>query len=280
MFCVIKKKKKIHIKKHANIPPHITMKVSLILIAAALLVLLATIVSVQAGTIEFSDLTEEERMSYVVSEVEEQEISESALSPQARDFMNQYRSYVKNFTQVGKAIVAQEQEPSSEEAITLAVILNVASKAWKFIQDNKAVYEANKFYGNALPKGKTAFELERWKAPTTVTYSASWKNLYGITVGNLKYSFSFIPGGRATDAAGNTGLYLDRVTIIPNDVFVAWGYKANAETSISSVTNAGTTKAPIAAATVDLRFVFGSLNKETLTHSFYCKADGSWKKLH
>jgi len=252
------------------------MKASLI-IAAALLLLLA-LVTVQA--LEFSDLTEEERMSYVVSEVEEQEISESALSPQARNFMNQYRSYVKNFTLVGKAIAAEEQESSSEEEITLAVILNIASKAWKFIQDNKAVYEANKFYGNALPKGKTAFDLERWKDPISVTYSASWKNLFGMTVGNLKYSFSFIPGGRATDAAGNTGLYLDRVTIIPNDVFVAWGYSANAETSISSITNAGTTKAPIAAATVDLRFVFGSLNKETLTHSFYCKADGSWKKLH
>jgi hypothetical protein len=178
------------------------------------------------------------------------------------------------------ALSAENVQVESDD-VSLDVVLNYAKKAWEFIEKNKAVYDpAKPFYGNALPKGVTnAFELYGWKTPVAISYQMKWKNLYGITVCDLTYTVSFIPGGKSEDAKGNVGLYLDRITVIPTDVFVTWGWKADASVSISSINNAGSKTSPVAAAVVDIQFTIGALTKDVIHHSFHVRADGYWKAL-
>jgi hypothetical protein len=251
-----------------------------------LLLLLTLVFAQQGNDVDLTQLTPEEKLNFIVVKHVNKPVNR--LKQSTAKFLKEYSNYVTKFNQVGHEIVQQlknetnslTDSKASASAISLDLILNLAAKGWKFIQDNKAVYEPSKLFGNALPKGATAFDLYGWSSPVTATFNDKWKNLFGMTVCNLEYTLSFIPGGKFKDANGNVGTYLDRITIIPTDVFVMWGFKATAEVSISSVTNAGTQNKPVAAAIVDLTFSFQSLNKEVLTHSFYVRADGYWKQLH
>lgn len=251
-----------------------------------LLLLLTLVFAQQVNDVDLTQLTPEEKLNFIVVKHVNKPVNR--LKQSTAKFLKEYSNYVTKYNQVGHDIVQQLKNQTGDLAdskvtssvVSLDVILNLASKGWRFIQDNKAVYEPSKLFGNALPKGSTAFDLYGWSSPVSVTFNDKWKNLFGMTVCNLEYTLSFIPGGKFKDAKGNVGTYLDRITIIPTDVFVMWGFKATAEVSVSSVTNAGSQDKPIAAATVDLTFTFQSLNKEVLTHSFYVRADGYWKQLH
>ena len=146
-----------------------------------------------------------------------------------------------------------------------------------FIEKNRAVSNFNTLYANALPKGAgSAFEMEKWSAPSVKSYSVVYKNFYKMNVIDLTYSVSFVPGGQYN----GKGRYLDRVTILPTKVSVAWGFKLDAQVQVPSITNAGTTAAPIAAAQVELSYKITGLNSITKTESFYVRGDGQFKWLN
>ena len=248
--------------------------------------LLVTLLAVCLAKFDVSKLSPEETKNYLTIG---ESYEESKLTPKAADFIARYAKYVKAERDVARGmelIIANNKDEvesdsvEGEEAINIELILNTAQKVWKFIQDNKAVFNANTLYGTALPKGVSgAFDLYGWKAPVTVPRTLTWKNLYGITVVKLQYTVSFIPGGKAKNAQGKVGTYLDRITVIPTDVYVAWGYTAESTVSISSVTNAGSAQSPVAAAVVDLQFTVKALNREVINHSFYVRADGYYQAL-
>ena len=159
--------------------------------------------------------------------------------------------------------------------------VNLAKEAWSFIAENKAVSNVASFFGNALPSGvKTSMELYGWQEPVQSNGAAEWRNSYGMLVGRIDYTLSFIPGGKVEDSKGNIGLYLDRITILPTQVYVMWGYTADCTASISSITNVGTKEAPIAAATIDLTFKFSALSSDSIVKSYYVRGDGKWKSLN
>jgi hypothetical protein len=86
------------------------------------------------------------------------------------------------------------------------------------------------------------------------------------------YSVQFNYGG----SLDGKGAYLDRVTIIPSRISVAWGFVFNAGVQIVSANNVGTRDDPIIAALVQLKYRLAGLNTIERTESFYVRGDGQY----
>lgn len=156
-------------------------------------------------------------------------------------------------------------------AVDWAMVINIAKKAWEFIQDNKAVSNVHTSFANALPKGvSSAYELEQWKPPVTRGFSITYKNLLNVKVIDMSFTMTFVPGGKYN----GKGLYLDRIGMIPKSVWVAWGFRLDADVTVPSVVNAGTSANPKAGAQVELHYKVSSLNSHTATMTYYVEADG------
>jgi hypothetical protein len=253
------------------------------LVIALFALLLVAQLSIQ-HQVSIDEVPLEQATKYLISS---HNIKQVATDAQTQHYLKLFNEQVKLENEMDKELMAMQREQDGEEesdsmisTVQVELVLNLAQKGWTFLQDNKAVYEPQKFFGNALPQGATAFDLEQWKEPVAATFLVEWKTLFGsVSAGKLKYTLSFIPGGKACDDKGNCGLYMDRITIIPTEVFIQWGFRADASVSMSSITNAGTKTNPIAAATVDLTFTLSALNKDIINHSFYVRADGYWKQI-
>jgi hypothetical protein len=263
-------------------------------IIVLVLALIVTVSVLEAKKISFSALSPQSKDLYKVKETSNKEIE---LTESGQDLVNNYNEFVQdqsNLVQKLRNIVVDEsanvlqdmgdfgqQDVPVLSLDELSTIINYAKEAWGFIEANRAVVNSVNFFGNALPKGvSSAFDLYGWDAPVQSSWSAEWKNVYGMTVGKIDYTLSFIPNGKAEATNGGVGLFLDRVTILPTSVYVFWGYTADASASISSTTNVGTRDAPIAAVTIDLTLKITALATEVVTHSFYVRADGQFKSLN
>jgi len=138
-------------------------------------------------------------------------------------------------------------EPTTMDAldgiIDLNRILNVGAKVWKIIQDNKPVVESKSAIANALPFGVTCWEtLTNWKYPVARSYRYKYKNGFGMTVVNIQFKVIATPGGQYK----GRGSYLSNVSVFPETLDVAWGYKVEANATMLTPVNMGTELYPIA----------------------------------
>lgn len=90
------------------------------------------------------------------------------------------------------------------------------------------------------------------------------------------YALQFTYGG----SLDGKGAYLDRVTIIPSRVSVAWGFVFNASVQIASIHNVGKREDPIAAIHVELHYRLAGLNTIERTESFHVRGDGQYSHLN
>lgn len=146
------------------------------------------------------------------------------------------------------------------------------------IASSRAVADVQTSYGNVLPAHITnAFELQSWTSPpASHSYTVNVYNRLKQRVLQFTYSLQFTYGG----SLDGKGLYLDRVTIIPSRLSVAWGFVFNASVQIASVHNVGTRDNPIAAAHVELHYRLQGLNVVERTESFHVKGDGKYTYLN
>jgi hypothetical protein len=86
------------------------------------------------------------------------------------------------------------------------------------------------------------------------------------------YSLQYTYGG----SLDGKGVYLDRVTIIPSRISVAWGFVFSANVQIASVNNFGTREDPIAGASVELHYRLAGLNIVERTETFHVTGDGEY----
>jgi hypothetical protein len=143
---------------------------------------------------------------------------------------------------------------------------------------SRAVVDIQTSYGNVLPAHITdPFQLQSWSSPpASHQFTVNVYNRLKQRVLQFTYSLQFTYGG----SLDGKGAYLDRVTVIPSRISVAWGFVFNANVQIASVHNIGTNDNPIAAAHVELNYRLAGLNIVERTESFHVTGDGQYVHLN
>ncbi|CAF0921099.1 unnamed protein product [Didymodactylos carnosus] len=167
---------------------------------------------------------------------------------------------------------------SSNPLPDISSIINSAQNTWQLIEQNRAVMNIKVDYANVLPSEiKSAFDCQKWAdEPFTKTFKIKFQNKLNMRIMELVYTVQFTYGG----SFENKGQYLDRITIIPTHVYVAYGFKLDASINIPSINNVGTLEEPIAAAYVELKYRLTGMNSIEKTESFFVKGNGQFKYLN
>ncbi len=161
--------------------------------------------------------------------------------------------------------------------VKLDQLIRIGQKIYKIVEAGRPIYNSNLHRTDVLPKGVAEWQqLTGWQAPTSKRYEWSIKNLYGMNVVTLRYRLMYTPGGHLD----GRGRYLQAVTIVPEYVYVAWGYSLDVTASTPSITNAGTLENPVAGAELMIDATVKTvLNTAQMTASYYVRGDGLFKDM-
>lgn len=161
--------------------------------------------------------------------------------------------------------------------IGISDIINIGKEIWTIVQANKPVVNVTTNQATAIPKGITDWtQLAGWQAPQIHTFQTTFTNAYGINVVQFQYRVTYTPGGTYK----GKGKFLANITVNPADLYVAWGYTFSVNVTIPSITNAGTTTSPIAAAEVLVSWTVDTvINHEQQTADYYVRGDGTFQTL-
>lgn len=164
-----------------------------------------------------------------------------------------------------------------DPVVVLDRILNLAERIWKIIEKNRPVVDIKTSYANALPEGITHWsQLAEWQAPEGTVYGFTAKNLYGVTVIDVRFQFLRSHSG----SYKGKGKYLNGVTIEPLRAEVAWGYSLGMNAEATSVANAGTSEAPLAAMTFKQKWAIDTVVKHSEgTSVYYLQGDGVFREI-
>lgn len=131
---------------------------------------------------------------------------------------------------------------SGGTVVQITQVINLGKEIWKMIEKNRPVVNLKTDFATALPKGvRSAGELEGWKRTESAVYEVSYKNIFRITTVRLKLRLVYTYGG----SYQGQGKYLAYVSVDPIDLYVAWGYKFNANSSFPETLNVGTKANPV-----------------------------------
>lgn len=169
-------------------------------------------------------------------------------------------------------------EPALDKVdVIVDKIINIGSKIWEIVVSNAPVVDINMPPANALPAGTMCWnQLENWQPPRSREYEVNYKNGWGMNIVKFKYRVVYTAGG----SYNGTGRYLANVTVFPATVNVAWGFNFNAEASIGSLMNLGTTQDPEAGMEIAVRWrVKTPLNDTQSTENFFVRGNGEMIEL-
>lgn len=160
-------------------------------------------------------------------------------------------------------------------------LLAIGEKVIPLIEKGKAVYQNNRMNSisvipNTEEVSPTLNQLSDWSLPRNKSYKVSFKNLYGVEVVSFVYTISFQYGGNLN----GKGKYLTGVRVFPSNVRVLWGFDVDSSSELVQISNVGTNKNVIAAATIDISYtVKNILNIISKTDSFHITGNGKLIRL-
>ncbi|MCM2268130.1 MAG: hypothetical protein NDI60_10210 [Elusimicrobiales bacterium] len=163
--------------------------------------------------------------------------------------------------------------------VSLEKIVNIATKAWDIVRDNKPVLNLDTKYATAYPQGITAAsQMSQWSKPKTYVYGFYAENMYGGTMIDSKHKVIFSYNG----SYKGTGKYLTGVTVVPTVASVSWGYRFHMSATVpdSTIANVGTDADPVASMQLKLTWRMASALKEVEgTSVYYIQADGFFEEI-
>ena len=204
----------------------------------------------------------------------------STLSIRAASFQKYTQEYYKIFDEVTSesSRSVDRVEPNPELVVAIEEIINLGKKIWEIVEAGRPVVDVKTDVADALPKGIENWGvLENWRTPISKTYEVEYKNLLGMKVVRFSYRILYTYGG----SYQGKGQYLTRITVVPADLYVAWGFNFSATAQVPSVTNAGTNLDPLAAAELLVKWsIDNPINHAESTESYYVRGDGILKDLN
>lgn len=174
-----------------------------------------------------------------------------------------------------------EDDPKDLPAILVSIekIVNIGTKLWDIVKDNKPVLNLDTKYATAYPEGVTAAsQMSQWSKPKSYLYGFYAENLYGGVMIDSKHKVAFSYGG----AYRGQGKYLTAVAVIPTVASVAWGYRFQIVAAVpdSTVANVGTDANPVAAMQLKLTWRMSSpLKVVEGTSVYYIQGDGYFEEI-
>lgn len=118
--------------------------------------------------------------------------------------------------------------------------------------------------------------LSQWRGPKSVKYKVTYTNLFGMDVVEFVYNVNMSYGG----TFNGKGYYLTNVQIVPESVYVAWGFTFNATMKLVGITNKGNQDFPVAAATLSLSYSVSTvLQDDRHNITFEVTGDGAIKRI-
>lgn len=167
----------------------------------------------------------------------------------------------------------------TETVVVIDKIVNIASKIWDMVVNNKPALKVNTKYACALPYGvQGPSELSGWSKPKSYLVSFYFENLWGMDVIKVSYQVTYVYGGNYK----GKGKYLAAVWAIPVKVDVMWGFTFNMYAYVPSQTivNVGTSQDPIAALQLRVSWSASTILKETSgTAVYYIQGDGYFDEI-
>lgn len=174
-----------------------------------------------------------------------------------------------------------EQPPKDLSSVLVSIekIVNIASKIWDIINDNKPVVNIDTKYATAYPEGVTsAAQLASWSRPVTYVYGFYAENLYGVTTIDVKYKVTYTYNGNYK----GKGKFLTAVSVIPEKTQVSWGYRFHMSANVpdSTVANVGSHEDPVAAMQLKLNWTMATALKQfDGTSVYYVEGNGYFKEI-
>lgn len=159
----------------------------------------------------------------------------------------------------------------------LDIIINIGEKVWKIIEAGKQVVNVSTKVATALPKGITSMnDLDGWQPPQSKTYKVEITNKLGMTVVSLQYQVITVTGG----SINGKGQYVGYASVLPSELFVAWGFNFDANCSAPSIFNVGNKKNPIGALNLVMDYTINTpLSTLRQSQSYYITGLGEISQI-
>ncbi len=162
-------------------------------------------------------------------------------------------------------------------------LMAIGERVWKIVDSGKPVLHDSgvtpsvSILPRSMADSGSLYEMYGWREPIVKTYKVTYENLYTADV--VDFTFSVIMQYGGTDGKG--GLYISGLSIVPDSVYVAWGWSFDATTRLINISNRGTAGKPVAAAVMELGYTVGSpLNTVAKKIRFFVDANGKISMLN
>lgn len=145
-------------------------------------------------------------------------------------------------------------------------VINIGQKIWAVVEKGRPVSSYTTSKATALPANALRWDqLENWQAPKSKVISVVYKNMYGIEVVKFTYRIILLYGG----SVNGVGKYIGYASVEPLEMTTAYMYTFNASATVDTVFNMGTSKDPLAAMVLNIKWTVETvLKKSTVTHTY------------
>ena len=239
--------------------------------------LLAMITTVSAESLpihqvykeSFNKLDEETSLEWSISEVVVEEVETQTLSGE----------YFPNYV-IEKEVAANKMDLGQIILITDQLIA-LGKKIWTIVEAGKPVVTTNMAKPiSVLPRLEgddiAFYNMEGWSVPKVKSYRVSYKNGFGSEVIGFTYTVYFQHSGTYE----GVGSYLTSLNVEASEVYVSWGFKFDATSSLVGISNLGSLADPVASATIRVAYKATSWFSEVSTgESFFVDGHGELAKL-
>ncbi len=170
---------------------------------------------------------------------------------------------------LGQIIIATDQ------------LIALGKKIWAIVEAGKPVTTTNMAKPiSVLPRldgdNIAFYDMEGWSAPKVKSYRVSYKNGFGSEVIAFTYTVYFQYEGTYQ----GKGKYLTSLNVEASEVYVSWGFKFDATSSLVGIANQGSGADPVASATISVAYKATSWFSDVSTgESFFVNGRGDLVKL-
>lgn len=242
---------------------------------------MATITTASATSLPVVQHLNESLNKYDADMAKEWAISEVTVKEVETEIIN--GEYFPNYV-----IQKEAQQNEAVDKMDLGQIIVVADqlialgkKIWAIVEAGKPVTTTNFARPiSVLPKLEgdniAFYDMEGWTAPTVKSYRVSYKNGFGSEVIAFTYTVYFQYAGTYQ----GKGKYLTSLNVEASEVYVSWGFKFDATSSLVGIANQGSSADPVASATISVAYKATSWFSDVSTgESFFVNGRGDLVKL-
>ncbi len=218
------------------------------------------------------------------------EVPSQKLSASEQDYLTvksiQVTSIPNEMPVVTPCFILMKDCPSSVPTATpqaptpigsIGSVISIGTQIWKIVEAGKPSAHIVSNSVSALPKENPNWsQMTGWQGPLIKAYHMEAVNKMGIKVVSMDYKIMAYYGGKFQ----GKGQYLANLTMVTDNVSVAWGYDLQATAELMDLVNTTDEENPVPGCTLQMKWRTDTvLQHREGTHAVFVKGDGSVKDL-